>query len=47
MRKRAADVEKAEELEVKKAQEFKKNFESTRQKRTDVSFFFCFAMKGL
>jgi len=35
MRKRAADTEKAEEMEVKKAQEFKKNFESTRQKRTD------------
>lgn len=36
MRRRVADAEVAEEKEEKRKKEFNKNFEATRQKRTDV-----------
>ena len=36
MRRRVADAEVAEQADEKRKKEFAKNFEATRQKRTDV-----------
>lgn len=36
MRRRVADAEAQEQVDDKRKKEFAKNFEATRQKRTDV-----------
>ena len=39
MRRNVAESEEADKKKAEREKEFKKNFEATRQKRTDVSFF--------
>ena len=38
MRRNVAESEEADKKKAEREKEFKKNFEATRQKRTDVSF---------
>ena len=39
MRRNVAESEEADKKKAEREKEFKKNFEATRQKRTDVSYY--------